>query len=1271
MRTLISSLLVIAHITFTLSAPTPTVIDERTRTTSRDIMNDMITSTVSAVESIMDMKSTQLPSTLEKSPTTIDDDLVTTMTASIQKTTPSADESTRLPEMTSSTQTFKDNETIKIHENHESGTTRVKSTIMDQDITTMTATTVELPATSEMNNKNKSINIDPSTVTAIPITSNVDKDSVQSTIEMPISSDPKSDKEKLQKTKLKDTKKKILNDSKTVGKSWMQKHEQQKIKQHKTLMDINYSTSATPTMYKTDGIETTTSTAISTSIKTVPTTIKSTTLTSTMEMVTVPTTEIPIPVTLNANEMKTSVTTDVHVNNNNKDNVIVLNSNSSGLIVVDVMENFGKENSTNSFEIKMDLIDDGSETTTIVPDNKDEIFTVSTSSTTSISSQVEKNEKLLTTTSNDDIILVNEGNSETLTTSSSAISHGIKWNEVKHNEGNGDIKITFDNIDLPHQNVNVSIENGELIIDSIDISLLNRAEEELRKKASNMTKKSPINTVGNKTNSLEIVLVEDSGQEEVTTKGNIEEHNNNNLATTQSDNSMNDERKTTSDDDESRPATIHFELPSVKHKKIEMNNGESGDDIKIKTTDKDSDTIFYISNTEVKLIESIPTLSPNETQERKKYPAIYEEDVIVDVPSTTVIVKNRTYNEYQFRPPPIDKYEEDIVLSPLTSDFDPKDINYIGEAFLDVEESSNNGALSENHHIIPLTSDVVVQPVELKDMPSINIPIIGEPPQIELEDLMFSEDYENGNNNRPQTGYHVEYSPFAVNGRLVKNELHVDEQRDLETTNGTLLLSPLNRTHSISVNTVINGTNMTTVASPYSNVTAAITLDSEDIDGADFYDIQTLLLACLATLAPLFLCVIIALMIRYCWQKYRRHDCGNDLISDKSTDPLAEKHVGGSIDEMKSTESAMTLNRGNGNLQTSTELLLANVNGDVTPNNTNNHNDTNGSIIKMTMKNNHLIVETEERNDISRDTRETKMHYSPSEKDGVFIVESARGADQNGSHKPSPLLQKSTEAPLEIPEEIKIDTLQSHFTPSSPEEERKQPKPEQVEVHTPPADVKGQNNDGAVICNGTKTGLSQSDLSLTSSSSSNQNYTYGDRDSYNFDEKGYRGSSPKRIINVHCHDLKPLIENSPPAPIDDLNKPVITSAIYKNDSQEDNEPLKSDMYARNGNESNDTIKSDNADKAKVHNKMNGIISSIKNGLDEIISVPDENCNDAIIPSPSCLKGECNGELTMDSLSFLPAPPPEVDVEQNASELMSMDSFPPPPPLESDSQLAQS
>lgn len=281
------------------------------------------------------------------------------------------------------------------------------------------------------------------------------------------------------------------------------------------------------------------------------------------------------------------------------------------------------------------------------------------------------------------------------------------------------------------------------------------------------------------------------------------------------------------------------------------------------------------------------------------------------------------------------------------------------------------------------------------------------------------------------------------------------------------------------------------------------------------------------------------------------------------------------------------------------------------------------------------------------------MHYSPSEKDGVFIVESARGADQNGSHKPSPLQQKPTEAPLVIPEEIKIDTLQSHFTPSSPEEEHKQPKPEQVEVHTPPAEHDGDRKaPEAVICNGTKTGLSQSDLSLTSSNSSNQNYSYGDKDTYQFEEKGYKGSSPKRIINIHCHDLKPLIENSPPAPIGDHNKPVITSAIFKSESHENGESLKSDVQATQDNDVIPKPKDEDLDKAKIH-KINGII---KNGLDEIISVPDENCNDAIIYTNGC-----NGELNMDSLSFLPAPPEELSNDHTILELTSMDSLPPPPP----------
>lgn len=49
------------------------------------------------------------------------------------------------------------------------------------------------------------------------------------------------------------------------------------------------------------------------------------------------------------------------------------------------------------------------------------------------------------------------------------------------------------------------------------------------------------------------------------------------------------------------------------------------------TINHEADTIFYISNTEVKVVESVPT--PNTNQESQFFPAIYEEDVIIDFSS--------------------------------------------------------------------------------------------------------------------------------------------------------------------------------------------------------------------------------------------------------------------------------------------------------------------------------------------------------------------------------------------------------------------------------------------------------------------------------------------------------------------------------------------------------------------------------------------------------------------------------------------------------------
>ncbi|CAO1398558.1 unnamed protein product, partial [Diamesa serratosioi] len=1093
---------------------------------------------------------------------------------------------------------------------------------------------------------------------------------------------------------------------------------------------------------------TTMSSIFSTSIKTAPTTIKSTTLTTTKsfemeneEVTTETTTKDQLfKPSMQLNSMVSTTTEGIPevtttTSNESRDKIIILNTNTSGLIVVDIMENFGKVNATESetFEIKMDLIEDTTNESNInqMIDgtqknvDKDDIFMTATTLSSIIESNDENvNENIESTTKNDDIILINESTGAPIID----IPTKIKWNAVKNVNDEGNIKIMFDNINLPSQHVNVSIENGELMIDNIDISILNKAEEEYQRLKNLSDFKDDKSS---KSDSLEIILIEDLESldsttiESSTTKvltigGNEEQISHHN----------------------SFPTTIQFELPNkVKHNnKMEM-DGSAEDEIKIKTTNKDSDTIFYISNTEVKVIESMPTAMPEKSH---YYPAIYEEDVIVDFP-------DKNHSTMNLAP---DKYEEDIVLSPLTSDFDPKDINYIGEAFLDVEESQNGQGSIENHHIIPLTSDVVIQPVSLEDSPPVGVPIIGElPPQIELEEMVFNDDYDSNSKQTSNFRFEEYYPNFlgnrlqrlgdlkyfvigagAIGCELLKNfammgigantgEIIVTDMDRIEKSN-------LNRQFLFRPQDVHNSKSRTAakaikVMNRDVNITHhenRVGAESENIYNEDFYDNLDGVANALDNVdARLFVdrkCVLyrkplidsgtlgtlgnVQVIVPHLTESYSssvdppeksvpvctlRHfpsaiehtlqwarDRFEGFFTNDVLDAVKFLSEESCVKDLVIKESAMTINRGNGDMEASTELLL--TANDDTP--TNTHSGTNGSIITMTLKNNHLIVETEERNDISRDTRETKMHYSPSEKDGVFIVEAARGADQNGSHKPSPMQQKVSNPPLEIPDEIKIDSLQNNYAPSSPEEEHKQPKPQKVQVHTPPAELNGFAKE-PVICNGTKTGLSQSDLSLTSSNSSNQGYSYGNTDTYQFEEKGYKGSSPKRVINIHCHDLKPLIENSPP---NDPNKPVIKSAIYKDDTPdivknayaEGGQVLKSDVQAFEENETrqkvevNNNHNINNNNDVKVH-KLNGINSTMKNGLDDLMSVPEEYSDNPIISDPPSLiaplaKFECNGEVNMDSLSFLPAPPDELTQQLNdILELNSMDSlsFPPPPP----------
>ncbi|XP_054729754.1 uncharacterized protein LOC129238677 isoform X1 [Anastrepha obliqua] len=186
----------------------------------------------------------------------------------------------------------------------------------------------------------------------------------------------------------------------------------------------------------------------------------------------------------------------------------------------------------------------------------------------------------------------------------------------------------------------------------------------------------------------------------------------------------------------------------------------------------------------------------------------------------------------------------------------------------------------------------------------------------------------------------------------------------------------------------------------------------------------------------------------------------------------------------------------------------------------------NGSVTKMTLKNNHLIVETEERHDISRVARETTMHYNTSEKDGVFVVEVARGVDSKSipgsptTEDPRPIyetLPAAAAATSLRSEDEKVlrnlEEIQIHQPP--PESIQQQPPncieeiPERslhqiVELEEPSVSPHSFRAEAAgaraqekfSLVRNSNTGLSQSDLSSTSSTNSNKRYSYGNQELY-------------------------------------------------------------------------------------------------------------------------------------------------------------------------------
>lgn len=204
--------------------------------------------------------------------------------------------------------------------------------------------------------------------------------------------------------------------------------------------------------------------------------------------------------------------------------------------------------------------------------------------------------------------------------------------------------------------------------------------------------------------------------------------------------------------------TITIPIPIVTSNSKQQ---QSTDLNKASTISRDSDTIFYISNTEVKVVESsVPT--PNSKQENQFFPALFEEDVIIDFPGKNSTGWNTGLDGVA------DKYEEDIILSPMKSNFDPTKLNdenlsisYVGESFIDIKEATsddtsagsdlnvqNNDISSESREIArsfgdnSISSNVIIEPVVIPDLQqSIGVPIIGElPSQINIRDLDYKND---------------------------------------------------------------------------------------------------------------------------------------------------------------------------------------------------------------------------------------------------------------------------------------------------------------------------------------------------------------------------------------------------------------------------------------------------------------------------------------------------------------------------------------------------
>ncbi|EDW78411.2 uncharacterized protein Dwil_GK16191 [Drosophila willistoni] len=757
--------------------------------------------------------------------------------------------------------------------------------------------------------------------------------------------------------------------------------------------------------------------------------------------------------------------------------------------------------------------------------------------------------------------------------------------------------------------------------------------------------------------------------------------------------------------------------------------------------DRDSDTIFYISNTEVKVGESLPTVSSaGATLEQQQQRKMQLENQFF--PANYMMERTSVATP---------RYEEDIILSPLhhnaadtlkifrsgsssgnTGDgAPPLDVTYVGESVIEVEQQSPAASQSTTMRSLPSSSspmpDIIIQPAVLPDL-AIGVPVIGElPPQIELKEIDYMPGelglspngigiYENeiqGNSLTMDTDSESEpdviESSIQYGGDLIDDgagggfdgvegsypfdspahrmqqavaphhhHLHRENEPMAEMLNATLLQhNDSGAGASAMAPLLANGSQM---PERMGNATALSEDPSNDFDG--FLNLFAVSMGLIIVILPSALLVSMYCAVRYMLNKNTAtgaqgddSEQGQDSAKNESpSSPSASSASSG-----REAPAIHTIHRHHQQVMAhcvqpirfqfeqdtmikTIDPALSVIRDTVSDDNVDDPLKIigpYGSITKMTLKDNHLIIVTEERHDISRNARETKMH---TDKDGVFVVEVARGIDSKQMPPDSPGVLETTELPFDTKQQANgLHVLNEQSLP---------PSHEQVQIHAPPIDFANSQPASAIasMVGGTsstlhlieeeeqqlndpelesdqnleqekiaQTGLSQSDLSSTSSGDSNKRYTYGNQELYIIEQPGYATISPT---------AQPIIPNpSPP-----------TEEVSNNNNEKEQEQQPAEEA-----EPQIEPKPEPKPQAEPQRQSETQTETLEN-----IAVPPAAFGNYHQADETDDKGDLKQEEnTYDSLMSLPAPPSTEEIKElndfTLIESNQLDSLPPPPP----------